>query len=111
MKAGDFMEKRKAKRFDLSLPITVKHITDEGKEKMLSCQTGNVSYGGAYVLDINIKDLKVNDSLQISLTVPREEARDFPFSRLAGSARVTRVQKDGIGVEFKEDVSRLFIAN
>jgi hypothetical protein len=111
MKAGDFMEKRKAKRFNLALPITVKHITEDGKEKVLSCQTGNVSYGGVYIVEINIKDIKVNDSLQISLTVPREEARDFPFSRLAGNVRVARVQKDGIGVEFNEDVSRLFIAN
>ena len=111
MKAGDFVEKRKHKRLDLFLPVMLGGISNQGKVKEREGVTVNVSYNGAYIGDVKLEDINSNDILKISISVPREEARDFPFSRLAGKARVVRVDKDGIAVEFNKDVSRLFIAN
>jgi hypothetical protein len=111
MRVNDFVEKRRFQRLDLSLPIRLRRISDEGKEKILEGVTVDVSYNGSYVIDINIKDIKAEDNVHISLSVPRDYARDFPFSRITGKARVARVGEDGVALEFSEDVSRLFIAN
>lgn len=111
MRVGEFAEKRQFKRLDLSLPMALSCISGDDKKHEQEGVTLNVSYNGAYVADIEIKNLRPNDTLKISLSVPREEARDFPFSRVVGKARVVRVDKDGVAVEFSEDVNRLFIAN
>jgi hypothetical protein len=47
----------------------------------------------------------------MSLTVPRDNTRDFPFSRLIGKARIARIEEAGIALEFSEHMSRLFVAN
>ena len=43
--------------------------------------------------------------------MPKDDRRDFPFSRLTGEAEVVRVEKDGVGLKFGEGMSRLFAAN
>lgn len=111
MRVGDIVEKRRFKRLDLSLPMRLRHISGTGKEDTIDSITANVSYNGAYVLDIDLKNLKPNDELHMTLSVPRDETRDFPFSRLTGRAKVIRVEEDGIALEFDEDISRLFVAN
>lgn len=111
MKVGNFVEKRKFKRLGLSLPMTLKRTLSDGKEEVQDGVTFNVSFSGTYVTDINIRNIQPEDNLNISISVPRDETRDFPFSRLVGNARVVRVEKDGIALEFSEDISRLFVAN
>ena len=111
MRVGDFVEKRKFKRLDLSLPMKIRRLSDTGKEEVQDGVTVNVSFNGAYVIDINIKSIKPEDKINISLSVPRDDVRDFPFSRIVGKARVVRVEKDAIAVEFGKDMNRLFVAN
>ncbi len=111
MKASDFVEKRKFKRLDLSLPMKVKRVSSTGKEEVFSGATGDVSYDGVYIVNIKIKNIKPEDSIHISISVPREDARDFPFSRLTGNATVIRVEEDGVAAEFSKDINRLFVAN
>jgi len=111
MRGNDFIEKRRSKRLGLSLPMKLRRIANEGKDESLEGVTVNVSYNGAYVIDINLKDVKPHDKLHINLSVPRDDARDFPFSRITGNVEVVRVEKDGVALEFNEDVSRLFVAN
>lgn len=111
MKANDFVEKRSFKRLGLSLPMKLRRITEEGKEEIIEAVTSNVSYNGAYVTNIDSKNIKPNDNLQISLSVPRDETRDFPFSRITGKVRVVRVENETCGLEFSADISRLFVAN
>ena len=111
MRGGDLKEKRKSKRLDLSLPMSIRHDSDDGKEKKQEGLAINVSYNGAYVVDISLKDMKPEDKINISLSVPRDDARDFPFSRIIGEARVVRVEKEGVALEFGDEISRLFVAN
>ena len=110
MKVDDFVEKRRFKRLDLSLPMKIRRTLGNGKEEALDGLTANVSFNGAYVVDMHLTDINPEDKLNISITVPKDETRDFPFSRIAGKARVIRVEKDGIALEFVEDISRLFVA-
>lgn len=111
MKMGDFLEKRRFKRLGLSLPMKLRRVTEEGTEESVEAVTSNVSYNGAYVVNIDLKNIKPNDSLHITLSVPRDEARDFPFSRISGKAKVIRAEKEACALEFSEDMSRLFVAN
>ena len=111
MRSGDFNEKRKSKRLDLALPMSIRHKSDDGKEKAQEGLTINVSYNGAYLVDISLKDISPKDKINISLSVPRDDARDFPFSRVIGKAKVVRVDKEGMALEFGDEVSRLFVAN
>ncbi len=111
MRISEFVEKRQFKRLDLSLPMILRRVSGSGKDNEQEGVTLNVSYNGAYVADIEIKNIKSQDTLRISLSVPRDDARDFPFSRVTGKARVARVEKDAIALEFSEDISRLFVAN
>ena len=110
MRTDSFAEKRRFKRLDLSLPVRLKRILNDGKEEVVDTFTSNVSYTGAYVSEVSLKDVNPEDSLQVSLSVPREDTRDFPFSRFTGKARVIRVEKNDIALEFSEDISRLCVA-
>ena len=108
---SDFVEKRRYKRLNLSLPMMLRRLTGEGKEEAIEAMTSNVSYDGVCVIDVDLKNIKPNDNLHITLSVPRDDSRDFPFSRITGKARVVRAEGETCGLEFSEDVSRLCIAN
>ncbi len=108
---SDFVEKRKHKRLDLSLPAKIRHISGNGKEDTRDAVTINISFNGAYIVNIKTQDLKADDKLGISLSVPRSDATNFPFSRLVGKARIVRVEKDGVALEFDRDMHRLFVAD
>lgn len=110
MRPTDFTEKRRTKRLDLTLPARL-GISSKEDEKVREGVTLNVSFNGAYIININLDAIKENDSINVSLSVPRDEAREFPFSRIAGKAKVTRVEKDAVAIDFDEDVTRLFVAN
>ncbi|MDO8603113.1 MAG: PilZ domain-containing protein [Candidatus Omnitrophota bacterium] len=111
MKMSDFVEKRRSRRLNLSLPMVLRRLTGEGKEEVVEAVTSNVSYDGVCISDVDLKDIKPNDNLQITLSVPRDDSRDFPFSRIIGKARVVRAGMETYALEFSEDVSRLCIAN
>ena len=111
MRAGDFVEKRQSKRLDISLPINVNRGAADKKREAQEGLTLNLSYHGAYVINIDIKNIKPQDKVNISLSVPKDDRRDFPFSRLTGEAEVMRVEKDGVSLKFDEGIARLFAAN
>lgn len=111
MRQGNFIKKRKFKRLDLSIPMKLRHILSNGKEAIVDTFTNNVSYNGAFITEIDPKSIRPEDNLQISLSVPRDNARDFPFSRLIGKARVVRVNESGVALEFNEEMTRLFVTN
>jgi hypothetical protein len=110
MRPGSFMEKRRFERLDLALPVGLKRALPDGREEVINGVTLDVSYNGAYISEVDPRNLKPEDDLRISLSVPRDNTRDFPFSRLIGKVTVKRIEKDGIALEFSDDISRLFVA-
>ena len=111
MKPGDFDEKRKFKRLQMAVPAKIKLTTEDGKEEVFEGFTLDISFNGAYIININIEGISAEDNINLSLTVPRDNTRDFPFSRIIGKARVVRVEKNAVALEFNENVSRFFVAN
>ena len=111
MRHGNFMEKRRFKRIDMSLPMRLRHILSNGKEEIVDTITSNVSYNGAFITEKTPESIKPEDNLHISLSIPRDNTRDFPFSRLTGKAKVVRVEESGVALEFNEEISRLLVAN
>ena len=83
-------------------------------------ETKDVSLAGVYFTTPAWQDVQPQEILTVSVSVPREQSRDFPFSRLAGRGRVVRVdalsgetpdeRRLGIAVEFAEDLSILTAA-
>lgn len=111
MRPVDFTEKRRSKRLELFFPTKLKCVLSDGKEEISDGITANVSYSGAYIRDFDTKGIKPYDNLHISMSVSRDDARDFPFSRLIGKAKVIRVERDGVALEFDKNINRLSIAN
>ncbi len=108
-------EKRKYRRLGLTLPIEVRKIGPPAEPIFEEATTSNVSLGGAYFRTRTRKHVRPEEGVYISISIPRETARQFPFSRLAGKARVARVEelpgneldplaKQGIALEFSSDL-------
>lgn len=108
MRLGDFVEKRRFKRLDMSLPIEIRRVLRDEKQEIQDGITINLSFNGAYVAEI--KDIDLEERINISLSVSRDYIREFPLSRIAGKAKVVRVENDSIALEFAENITRLFVA-
>ena len=81
-------------------------------------ETKDVSLAGVYFTTPAWQDVRPQELLTLSVSVPREQSRDFPFSRLVGRGRVVRVEplhgevpdaarRLGIAVEFADDLTVL----
>ena len=115
-------EKRKYRRLELALPIEVRKIGPPAELIFEESTTTNVSLGGAYFKTRIWKDVRPKEGVYISISIPREMTRHFHFSRLAGKARVVRVEelpgdeldplaRQGIAIEFgSESISLATVA-
>lgn len=114
-------EKRKDKRLDLSLPIQAKRAREGPEAPFRGGVTRNVSVGGVCFEVSSWREIKLGDVVTISISVPREFSHIFPFSRLAGKARVVRIEemapdefyeaeRQGIALEFGSDFVMLRVA-
>jgi len=110
MRGEVFVEKRRARRLNMSFPITIQLASDGEKEEVREGVTVDISFYGAYVRDISKNNIKLEDRLNVFLSIPNDDRKEFPFSRFAGKARVVRVEKDGIALDFSEDMFRLSVA-
>ena len=107
-------EKRKYGRLELTLPIEVRKIGPPLELIFEEATTTNVSLSGAYFKTRIWKDVRPEEGVYISISIPREMRRHFHFSRLAGKAKVVRVEdlpgnaldplaKQGIAIEFSSE--------
>ena len=78
----------------------------------------NISLAGAYCTILPWRPLATDEVLAFSLSIPLEQQRAFPFSRLAGCGRVARAEelpqpdewgrkRWGLALEFGEEVMTL----
>ena len=77
----------------------------------------NISLAGAYCTILPWKPLATDEVLAFSLSIPPEQQRAFPLSRLAGCGRVARAEelpqpdewgrkRWGLALAFEEEVMR-----
>ncbi len=112
-------ERRRHRRIDLPLFVEGKRRKDGG-EVFEQATTTDISVGGACLESSGFQGIRVDDVISVSVSVPRQFADKFPFSRIVGKARVVRVAevspqqrenaslKRGIALEFAPDM--LFLA-
>lgn len=111
-------ERRRYRRIQLALPMQARKIESEEPGNFKDGVTKDISLAGVYFTTSAWQQIDCDESLMISVAVPRERARDFPFSRLAGRGRVIRVEElakvretgprlFGVAVEFGDDLTVL----
>ena len=113
-------ERRRHRRVSLSVNVLAKRVAAGDTGLFEEGTTTDVSLAGVYFTAPAWKDLRAQEVLTISISVPREQARDFPFSRLAGRGRVVRVdevlgdtpqeKRLGVAVEFADNLTVLTAA-
>ena len=110
-------ERRRHRRVPLSVHVLAKRTAAGEQGIFESGETKDVSLAGVYFTTPAWQDVQPQEVLTLSISVPREQSRDFPFSRLAGRGRVVRVdpqsgetpdeRRVGIAVEFADDLTVL----
>lgn len=109
-------ERRRARRVRLEVPLTIKPA--QGREsEALKETTKDVSLAGVY-FETRQPGYAVDGVHIVSVVIPEDSRRDFPFTRLAGGGRVVRVQelpaqegeaegRKGVAMEFSHDTTIL----
>lgn len=85
-------ERRKHRRVDL--PLLMEGIRrGDGREVFERATTTDISVGGLSLKTSGFQGIGVDDVINLSVSIPRQLADKFPFSRIVGKARVVRVEK------------------
>lgn len=96
-------ERRRHRRIDL--PLLVEGRKQEDKREVFKrATTADISMGGAFFKTSEFQGIGVDDVISVSVSIPRQLADKFPFSRIVGKARVVRVEEQGVALEFAPDM-------
>lgn len=104
-------EHRKERRFELNLSVLIKRPMPE-EETFTEVISKNISRGGLY-FTASEWDIEPQEEVIVSVSVPKEKTKIFPFSRLAGRAKVVRVEQfgqqrwQGVALQFSDDLTYL----
>ena len=85
-------EQRQFRRAEVDAPLTIRLLDQDALASPISGQVKNVSLAGVYCFVQDGYSLKQGDQVVCSLTVPAEQLRLFPFTRVLGKGRVVRVE-------------------
>ena len=86
------IEKRRARRTALEAALTIRTVAGKA-EPFKSGNISNISLDGAYITATEKPPFQADTNVVVSIPVPEVKRRDFPFSRIAGEARVIRVDE------------------
>ena len=108
-------ERRHWPRMKLAVSVRLSKRTDGPISEAVSCETAravDLSAGGAYVT-VRTPESRFlpGEILSMSIGVPAESRRAFPFSRLAGSCRVVRVDEHWIPGSHIQGLALAFCAD
>ena len=105
------MEKRRGRRISLKAPLMIRRdIAGEPEERVAA----NVSLSGVYFE--TDRPYQSSEAVVVSVAVPEQQRRDFPFSRLAGRSYVVRIdelsevegrKRYGVALAFADNVTTL----
>lgn len=115
------IDRRRHRRIDLTVPILARRNTDGMAAPFKQGVAKNLSLAGVYFTTVGWHELTADEIITVSVSVPPEKVRNFPFSRLAGRGRVVRVEElakvasegpalFGVALEFGEDLTVLTAA-
>ena len=115
------IDRRRHRRIDLTVPILARRNTEGNGATFREGVAKNVSLAGVYFTTAGWRLLERDELMTVSVSIPPEKARNFPFSRLAGRGRVVRVDElakvdnqgptlYGVALEFGEDLTVLTTA-
>lgn len=107
------IERRRHRRVELGVPISIRRI--QSRESQASSfeegMTQNISLAGVACTMPTPAPLAVGEMVIISIAIPYESRREFPFARLAGRGRVVRLKAStpspDLAIEFAEDLTVL----
>ena len=72
-------------------PIVLRCHGTQDTDLPESAITANISLGGAYFERSGRSGYTANETVVVSISIPKAEKAKFPFSRLAGRSRVVRI--------------------
>lgn len=110
-------EQRKHQRFQMGIPVLAKasNYSSGGEQVFKEFLSKDISMGGVY-LTASEWNVRPQEEVVVSISVPREKTRVFPFSRLAGKAKVVRIEQyaqqrwQGVALQFSDDLTYLAAA-
>jgi len=92
------IERRRFRRAELDVPVTIRPLgTEEAAEMAVTGQVKNVSLAGVYCHVRAPCLLRPGNHVTCSISIPLEQARWFPFSRVQGKGWVVRVEPLPVG--------------
>ena len=111
-------ERRRHPRMLLGGPVMVRSLAGDLPESWREGLIQNLGMAGVYFTILPWRPLTNRDALAFSISVPPEQQRAFPFSRLAGRGRVVRTEelppadelsrkRLGLALEFGKEVTTL----
>ena len=115
------IDRRRHRRIDLTVPILARRNNEGNGASFREGVAKNLSLAGVYFTTAGWNELLPDETMTISVSIPPEKVRNFPFSRLAGRGRVVRIEElariaadgptlYGIALEFGEDLTVLTAA-
>ena len=115
------IDRRRHRRIDLTIPILARRNSDGQMASFKEGAAKNLSLAGVYFTTAGWKELTKDEIMTISVSIPPEKVRSFPFSRLAGRGRVVRIEElarvasdgptlYGVALEFGQDLTVLTAA-
>ena len=115
------VDRRRYRRVALRVPIVLRGLEEGMRATGRAGLTENISLAGVYLRTPKGKPVAKDDLVTLSISIPQEAMRQFPFSRLMGRGRIVRVEelpeagkaetnRLGMAVEFAEDFTVLSAA-
>ena len=86
------IDRRRSRRADVDGAITLQLVKEGTLNALLTGQVRNVSLDGVLCHVKAPCELTKGDHVNCSLSIPQEQSRFFPFSRLLGQGVVVRVE-------------------
>lgn len=113
-------ERRRGRRAAVQAPVLIRRMDAWASGAFREETTQDVSLLGVSFRTAEATAYAVNDLVIASVSIPESQAREFPFARLAGRARVARVQAlapsqtpdgqpIGVALEFSPNVTALTV--
>lgn len=90
MRSG--VERRQFRRAEIDVPVSIRaSASEEPSPPTITGQVKNLSLSGVYCYTASPCSLKPGESVTCAVAIPPEQARAFPFTRIAGKGWVVRV--------------------